>query len=328
MSNIHFPSAYAGPQGSQGVKGDKGDIGSTGVPGGMGYQGYQGAAGPQGVVGDDGATGATGPQGNAGQNGPIGATGPQGTQGTQGNQGPQGTQGNQGHQGYQGNNGATGIMGSMGYQGYQGPQGYQGSVGSVGPQGPQGYQGVQGDPGGATGPQGYQGDAGPQGVSGGNGYGTLATRPDPTSVDAGFVYFVYDQDGGTAYVSTGTAWVQFSPAIGKYYANTGGQISGWSSNAINVTESVDIDWDYANIFSRTISTDTTFTFSNTKDGQSIYVRVKQDATGSWGVTWPGTILWPNRSSPTMSTAENSVDLYMFVQISGTVYGSYAQNYSA
>lgn len=87
-----------------------------------------------------------------------------------------------------------------------------------------------------------------------------------------------------------------------------------------------IDWAEANVFIKTLSGNTTFTFSNvpTNGGQTITVCLTQDSTPRT-VTWP-TVRWANGVAPTMGTGSGEVDCYTFVAISSTVImGTYVQS---
>ncbi len=44
---------------------------------------------------------------------------------------------------------------------------------------------------------------------------------------------------------------------------------------------------------------------------TITLKVTQDGTGSWGITWPSTIKWSGGTAPTLTAAAASVDVYGF-----------------
>ena len=49
---------------------------------------------------------------------------------------------------------------------------------------------------------------------------------------------------------------------------------------------------------------------------------KQDATGGYLITWPGSVTWLGGSAPAQSTAAFAVDVYEFISFNGTSwYGS-------
>lgn len=271
-----------------------------------------GPQGPQGATGS-GATGATGPQGAVGASGPQGSQGIAGATGATGSQGPNGPQGSQGSPGSQGNQGIAGDTGATG------PQGSQGDAG--GPQGPQG----------ASGPQGSQGTPGSTA-----GHGIIDERPDANTVTAGYFYLATDVDGGTLFQSDGTSWSQVAPGVTANLPVSGGYITGWTASAL--TEAtittpyadynvVNIDWNLANIFYITLAKNTTFTFSNMRDGQMLYIQVKQAAAAAYTVTWPDYVRWPNVTTPVQTETYDRSDLYTITRLRNTYYGVYSQNYN-
>lgn len=87
-----------------------------------------------------------------------------------------------------------------------------------------------------------------------------------------------------------------------------------------------IDWSLGNSFSRTLSGNETFTFSNDTNGQTIVVAIKQTGAGGNTATWPGGILWSGGYAPTLTTTANKTDVFTFIKINGTIYGSAVQNF--
>lgn len=62
----------------------------------------------------------------------------------------------------------------------------------------------------------------------------------------------------------------------------------------------------------TLTGDVTFTFTAPTSGVGNFLlKLIQDGTGTRIVTWPGTVLWPNGTDPTLSTAASSVDIVSF-----------------
>jgi hypothetical protein len=85
-----------------------------------------------------------------------------------------------------------------------------------------------------------------------------------------------------------------------------------------------IDWSTGNGFSKTLSANTTFTFSNQLTGQTLIVRLTNTAS-NYTVTWP-TVRWAGGTAPTMSPGAVS-DVYTFYNDGSNIYGSYVQNLS-
>jgi hypothetical protein len=79
-----------------------------------------------------------------------------------------------------------------------------------------------------------------------------------------------------------------------------------------------IDWSTGDIFYKTISTNTTFTFSNAVDGMKITVIITAGSGNT--VTWP-TVKWQNGSPPTQTSS--GTDVYSFIKYNSTlIVGSY------
>ena len=85
-----------------------------------------------------------------------------------------------------------------------------------------------------------------------------------------------------------------------------------------------IDWSLGKVFTKTLAGNTTFTFSNLKNGREITV-VLDGSAGSYTVTWPGGILWPGGTAHSMTAT--GVDIVRFSRIGGTVYGRFESDLS-
>ncbi len=107
--------------------------------------------------------------------------------------------------------------------------------------------------------------------------------------------------------------------------NIGGTLSvakGGVGGEVTIA-ALDIDWSAGSTFTKVLSANSTFTFSNLADGRSINVRLTNTAS-NYTVTWP-TVSWPAGTTPTMTVGAKS-DIYTFIRIGGTIYGNYVQNY--
>lgn len=110
--------------------------------------------------------------------------------------------------------------------------------------------------------------------------------------------------GGTGGNSTATAWVNLTiPSV-----TTGG---------------ASIDWAAGPSHSRTLAANTTFTFSNAIDGQTIIVAVTNTAS-NYTVTWP-TVQWAGGAAPTQTVGAKT-DVYTFTKVGSTIYGAASQNH--
>ena len=85
----------------------------------------------------------------------------------------------------------------------------------------------------------------------------------------------------------------------------------------------DIDWVVGEVFSITLTENTTFTFSNQIDGKTLVVAVT-NTPGNWTATWP-TVLWSGGTPPVLTVGAHT-DVFTFINIGGTIYGSVVQNF--
>lgn len=88
-----------------------------------------------------------------------------------------------------------------------------------------------------------------------------------------------------------------------------------------------INWALGNLFSSTVSSNSTWTFSGATAGQMITVKLRNAGATAYTVTWP-TIRWKDGVTPTLRTnASDFYTLFYWVDSSETnYYGSAAQNY--
>lgn len=86
-----------------------------------------------------------------------------------------------------------------------------------------------------------------------------------------------------------------------------------------------IDWSLSNTFYKTLGANTTFTFSNESDSQSIVVAITNTA-GNFTASWPAGVLWANGSEPVLTLGAKT-DVFTFVRINAVLYGSVVQNMS-
>jgi hypothetical protein len=96
-------------------------------------------------------------------------------------------------------------------------------------------------------------------------------------------------------------------ATGAIYDN--GSVRG---NIVAVA-ALDIDCSAGNYFTKTVSTDSTFTFSNAPSSRSYAFTLELTHT-SGTVTWPAAVQWPGGVAPTLTNAKTS--LFVFVTDDG------------
>ena len=100
-----------------------------------------------------------------------------------------------------------------------------------------------------------------------------------------------------------------------------------SYNAVTSTSNATtVDCETGNVFSHTLTENTTFTFSNPPTSGTAYafsLRIVQDASASgFTVTWPGAVDWPSATAPTLTATASAVDWFVFSTVDGgtTWYG--------
>jgi hypothetical protein len=95
--------------------------------------------------------------------------------------------------------------------------------------------------------------------------------------------------------------------------------------AVNSTgNATTIDCETGNIFSHTLTENTTFTFSNpptSGTGYSFTLKIVQDSTARV-IIWPASVDWAAATAPTISTGSGEVDVFVFFTTNGgsTFYG--------
>jgi hypothetical protein len=66
----------------------------------------------------------------------------------------------------------------------------------------------------------------------------------------------------------------------------------------------------------TLTAACTFTFPAAKVGSSFTLLLTQGGSGSYTVTWPGTVLWPSATAPTLTTTVAKTDVFSFLCADG------------
>jgi hypothetical protein len=76
----------------------------------------------------------------------------------------------------------------------------------------------------------------------------------------------------------------------------------------------------------TLTASCTLTFPTAVAGQSFTLVLKQGGTGSYAITWPGTVLWDNGNKPSLSTTVGAIDVLSFLCVDGTNWLGFAAGY--
>jgi len=209
--------------------------------------------------------------------------------------------------------GPTGPTGSTGSTGPTGPTGATGDAGTAGPTGPTGTTGNTGSggPTGPTGPTTYP--ASGIAVSTGTAWNTSLTAPSGTIVGTTDAQTLTNKT--IAFASntlTGVAPLASPTFTGTATTATLDALGSVRSNIVTVA-ALDIDCLTGNYFTKTISADSTFTFSNAPASRAYAFTLELTHT-SGTVTWPTSVKWPGDTAPTLTTAKTH--LFTFVTDDG------------
>jgi len=82
-----------------------------------------------------------------------------------------------------------------------------------------------------------------------------------------------------------------------------------------------ITWGNGNKQKSTLTANCTYTFVAPGGPCNLVLKVVQDATGGWTVTWPGTVKWADGIAPTLSTGANDIDIVSFYYDGTNYYGA-------
>ena len=130
----------------------------------------------------------------------------------------------------------------------------------------------------------------------------------------------------TALRKTTAAQVFATPLpIGSSTANSGKftslEVTGQYKGSVTAVSLLDIDCSQGNYFTKTISGNSTFTFSNVPSGA--YGMIVEIENTSGTISWPAAVKWPNDTAPTLSTGKTHVFVFI-TDDSGTRWRGVAQ----
>ena len=104
-----------------------------------------------------------------------------------------------------------------------------------------------------------------------------------------------------------------------------GYLSGATQTVSGAGGTVNIGFPAGNIANITLTANTTFTYSGHVAGTYI-LKITQGGTGSYTVTWPGTLLWSGGTAPTLTTTVGKTDIITIFHDGTNFYGTYSLNY--
>lgn len=119
-----------------------------------------------------------------------------------------------------------------------------------------------------------------------------------------------DKIAAGTYVSTWAVGTGASAA-----ANTDLDVAGtYAGNVVSVA-ALDIDCSTGNYFTKSISTSSTFTFSNVPASRAYSFTLEVNCTGGGtAITWPAAVKWPADTAPTLT--DGKTHLFLFVTDNG------------
>ena len=107
--------------------------------------------------------------------------------------------------------------------------------------------------------------------------------------------------------------------------STGLTISGQQKSNIVAVAALDVDCSLGNYFTKTISGNSTFTFSNVP-ATSSYSFILELTHTSGTVTWPASVQWPNSSTPALTTGKTHLFVFITDDAGARWRGSSSINY--
>ncbi len=121
--------------------------------------------------------------------------------------------------------------------------------------------------------------------------------------------------GGTTSTGTGAVVLASSPTIAtpsltSPTLTTAPYVNGSLRSNIVSVGALDIDCSAGNYFTKSISANSTFTFSNPPSSRAYSFTLEVNVSGSRTITWPATVEWPYSAAPSLSA--DKTHLFMFV----------------
>ena len=107
--------------------------------------------------------------------------------------------------------------------------------------------------------------------------------------------------------------------------STGLTISGQQKSNIVAVAALDVDCSLGNYFTKTISGNSTFTFSNVP-ATSSYSFILELTHTSGTITWPASVQWPNSSTPALTTGKTHLFVFITDDAGARWRGSSSINY--
>lgn len=118
--------------------------------------------------------------------------------------------------------------------------------------------------------------------------------------------------GQTGAVTHATSWAVGTGATAA--SNTDLDVSGTYAGNVVAVSALDIDCSTGNYFTKSISADSEFTFSNIPQSRAFAFTVEIDVSGDRTITWPSSVSFPSATAPTLTSGKTH--LFFFVTNDG------------
>lgn len=118
------------------------------------------------------------------------------------------------------------------------------------------------------------------------------------------------------------------PAIGSTAASSGKftslETTGQYKGSVTAVSALNVDCSLGNHFTKTIATNSTFTFSNVPSGSYAFVLEVENTSGT--ITWPAAVKWPEDTAPVLSTGKTHLFIFITDDSGSRWRGVAAVNY--
>ncbi len=118
--------------------------------------------------------------------------------------------------------------------------------------------------------------------------------------------------GQTGAVTHATTWAVGTGATAA--SNTDLDVSGTYAGNVVAVSALDIDCSTGNYFTKSISANSTFTFSNIPSSRAFSFAIEIDVTGDRTISWPSSVSFPSDTAPTLTAGKTH--LFLFVTNDG------------
>ena len=118
--------------------------------------------------------------------------------------------------------------------------------------------------------------------------------------------------GQTGAVTYATTWAVGTGATAA--SNTDLDVSGTYAGNVVAVSALDIDCSTGNFFTKSISANSTFTFSNIPSSRAFSFAIEIDVSGDRTISWPSSVSFPSDTAPTLTAGKTH--LFLFVTNDG------------